>query len=1441
MKKYRSIIVLFLLSNINKLTQSLRAENSMYFLYHKKRFKMTIKQEKKLIKLKHIILLGLLVTIHSSFAMYGSTKKTTVNQYNDFYQSWNYTQFIDTPVGSGGGDVSVDITGDLLTVKFSAGFSANKLKSGFVASFTTSPGLPNMELGFLSLNGGTYTNHVKVSIISNAIIFEHISGNNYQVYTSVNSTFTIDLNPTGTNPDGDGLNWTSSKSRDITGKVIASNKSYFDDLGKNIQNQSLDIKTNKIWASETIYDSQGRPAISTLSAPIGTTEFSYHTDFIKNSSNNPYSTTDFENNTENPSPVGNTSNTLGWYYSENNTTEPYQDITSYPFSRTIYSELNPGAVLKSIGGNKQAGEWKNGYRFSMPAGQELSQSIAFGNSKYSSENYKIIKTVVRDVHGVENVVFTDTDGKTLAAARSGNEEGSIVNTRTSSIKIGAQGYVDVHIPVGRTGIAISGSGAVTIYNLITEVPETINSNSLGNGFYRVAVNNTENYTENSITVTYPENYYDYSLNEYNKAGQLIASYQPLNKLKTEYKYNVLGQLIYTKSPDEGEAWFKYRKDGQIRFSQNSKQALESTFSYTTYDSFGRPTKSGIHSETSFSGGFDSLDPDLTVLASQTNEEHITVYDSYNNVSTKSPLTKSFDQALTDLGLTTQQKEAYKPSFLAGNVAITYTRYPETTTTYYSYDIYGRVQWIVQYINGLGTKTVDYEYDPITSAVTKVDFQKNTPTERFVHKYTYDADSNQLTKVETSTNNLTFTTHAEYAYYETGALKRVNIAEGLQGLDYVYNINGQLKAINHPELSSDKDPNHDTNDLFGMQLNYYDGDYLRSGTNITSSAAGIDQYNGNIKSVMWNTSGLGTTNPDAYYYKYSKNNWLQGAGFNSAIVENSSIPASKTLNTAQTKAEIITATESITLTPGFQTTVGINFTAKIDNSVSNGINTGDDYNVYNITYDANGNIKTLNRNKNTENGSNAMDNFTYHYKAGTPNQLDYVADAVTTTTNANDLKTQLSGNYTYNSIGQLVHNIEENISYDYNASGLVTLIKKNNIPLVKFVYNDKGQRVRKEVLAGNTKTEYYVRDAAGSVLAIYNGATQTELPIYGASRLGVYAKASSTSVYQLTDHLGNVRAVVAKSGNNAIASSATDYYPFGMPMPNRNLTGSEQYRYAFQGQEKDTETGKEAFQLRLWDGRIGRWLTTDPAGQYSSPYLGIGNNPINRADPDGGEDNPVYDINTMEYLGNTESGALGDAVFMKASDFTEGMSDNLAFKGTDAVGVLFDKLAGFQKYEWMNSGKRLKHELGQRDLKYNTLRFDAGKTYDISFIDKTYGGISAGPLGADYSETIITYNGQTILSRGIATGGGLGTDFLSKVKASTITFHTSLVGHSLADVFNQTGLTTSTTYGAVLKHGTITGYDSANKMNKLWTVDVFGTGLKAGFSGDRSTSPFITIK
>ncbi|MCP4102351.1 MAG: hypothetical protein GY750_13130, partial [Lentisphaerae bacterium] len=204
----------------------------------------------------------------------------------------------------------------------------------------------------------------------------------------------------------------------------------------------------------------------------------------------------------------------------------------------------------------------------------------------------------------------------------------------------------------------------------------------------------------------------------------------------------------------------------------------------------------------------------------------------------------------------------------------------------------------------------------------------------------------------------------------------------------------------------------------------------------------------------------------------------------------------------------------------------------------------DYNVTGITYDANGNIQTLKRNKNTENGSNAMDDFTYDYKDDKPNQLDYVHDEVDETTNADDLKPQNPGNYIYNSIGQLTTDLGEDFAYVYNASGLVTEVNKvNGTPIVKFYYNDKNHRLKKK--SYNTQsgalmtTTHYVRDASGTPLAIYNkqGTAPTELKehtIYGANRLGVHYRQDGTDAYQLTDHLGNVRAVIVKNGENAVS-------------------------------------------------------------------------------------------------------------------------------------------------------------------------------------------------------------------------------------------------------------------------------------------------------------------
>jgi RHS repeat-associated protein len=75
----------------------------------------------------------------------------------------------------------------------------------------------------------------------------------------------------------------------------------------------------------------------------------------------------------------------------------------------------------------------------------------------------------------------------------------------------------------------------------------------------------------------------------------------------------------------------------------------------------------------------------------------------------------------------------------------------------------------------------------------------------------------------------------------------------------------------------------------------------------------------------------------------------------------------------------------------------------------------------------------------------------------------------------------------------------------------------------------------------------------------------------------------------------------------------------MVMPGRMIRNGQAYRYGYQGEfaETDEETGKPAFQLRIYDPRINRWLSPDPMGQYHSPYMSMDNRWNMSIDPTGG--------------------------------------------------------------------------------------------------------------------------------------------------------------------------------------------------------------------------------
>jgi RHS repeat-associated protein len=120
----------------------------------------------------------------------------------------------------------------------------------------------------------------------------------------------------------------------------------------------------------------------------------------------------------------------------------------------------------------------------------------------------------------------------------------------------------------------------------------------------------------------------------------------------------------------------------------------------------------------------------------------------------------------------------------------------------------------------------------------------------------------------------------------------------------------------------------------------------------------------------------------------------------------------------------------------------------------------------------------------------------------------------------------------------------------------------------------------------------------------------------------------------------------------------DYYPFGSLKPSRNASTSD-YRYGFGGQEMDNEikgiTGSSySYTFRMYDPRLGRWLSIDPLANkfpFYSPYQFAGNSPIRNVDLEGAEDLPNEIYNKAKTLGINLIKKVTAAVVAKVVEIT----------------------------------------------------------------------------------------------------------------------------------------------------------------------------------------------
>jgi hypothetical protein len=158
------------------------------------------------------------------------------------------------------------------------------------------------------------------------------------------------------------------------------------------------------------------------------------------------------------------------------------------------------------------------------------------------------------------------------------------------------------------------------------------------------------------------------------------------------------------------------------------------------------------------------------------------------------------------------------------------------TTWYSYTEDGSLEWTKQQIAGLPNyQTIDYSYDYV-GKVTRVAYNKDV-VGQFYHFFEYFGDDSRLVKSYTSTDGVTKKLAARYYYYLHGPLKRVELGTNVQGIDYVYNVDGTLKLINHADAALDPglDGISGTNagfmkDVFGEALDYNTNDYTGAAYN-----------------------------------------------------------------------------------------------------------------------------------------------------------------------------------------------------------------------------------------------------------------------------------------------------------------------------------------------------------------------------------------------------------------------------------------------------------------------------------------------------------------------------------------------------------------------------------------------------------------------------------
>jgi RHS repeat-associated protein len=722
-------------------------------------------------------------------------------------------------------------------------------------------------------------------------------------------------------------------------------------------------------------------------------------------------------------------------------------------------------------------------------------------------------------------------------------------------------------------------------------------------------------------------------NNKNDVQLAVRKIVPDHQLFTRYTYNSHGAMAASITPDAGRSDFKYDETGRLVLSQNARQAevnsAQHNYSYTVYEPIlGRIVEVGeVKTATqNFTESFVPTGTATTLIGG----------------GTKKSITRTFYDESPVLEPGFDLYTEYVQNNLRNRVAATVLRRSVSdenpSIQYYSYDIAGNVKDYWTQVPGLGIKHLSYEYELHSGAVNLLKYQPGK-TDQFYYRYKYNANKklthsySSFRAMENTTELIDPVLNAHYSYYLHGPLARVEYDENkVQGVDYAYTLQGWLKYINGEKLLPVSDIGSDgkvggvheqvARDVFAYSIGYYQNDYTPVNSSLkasqlnnqTTAGAGESLYNGNISYATLAQKNRRDDRSLLYAYRYDQLNRIQQV--QSQLLSNGTV----------------------------------NW---------NGNNNTESFAEY-FKYDANGNILNVWR---KDSSGNAMDSLHYRYHYGAisingkkylqHNRLNSVNDQVSAGAYGEDIDAQAVDNYQYDAIGNLVADAAEGIiEIQWNVYGKIDSIRKQTdtgVLGIRYTYDATGQRIKKSVTAGGiSKNTYYVKDPQGNVLSLYEelsgNFTWREQHLYGSSRLGIWridtvptaadlwkiSNYANRRQYELSNHLGNVMGVIGDhltivndTTRYPSVFSLNDYYVFGAA---KRWSGSEGYRYGFNGKENDNEVKGEGNQqdygMRIYDPRLGKFLSVDPLTKdypWYTPYQFAGNKPIRYVDIDGMEE------------------------------------------------------------------------------------------------------------------------------------------------------------------------------------------------------------------------------